>query len=180
MKYSHVLVSLGILTLAVFAAGCASKPTEMIEQTELARQQAQAEHAEQFALNDWNEAEKAWDQAAQKLEAESYGEAYTLLLKAKTRYNKAKELAAGQRAQAIKDIEGLQNTAKVRCDKLKESIAAKRLSSSKKKEMEEEVTQIEQQIAQISDQVEKGQYNDAKFLASKTLRRIWEAEQTLK
>jgi hypothetical protein len=150
----------------------------MIQKAEQARTEAKAEYAEQFAPDDWAAAEKAWQEATGKLDAESYSEAYTLLLKAKTRYEKAQGLAKGKRAAEIDRITKGQETARIRLKRdLLDSADAKKLSAARKKQLDEQVKQIEDNIGKVSALLQNGQYTDASYLVGKATRDIYEVQQ---
>ncbi len=180
MKHSKVYQVSILVFLALFMLGCGAKPVEQIEQTEKARQEAKEEYADQFALEDWSEGEKAWAEAEAKLEAEKWGESTTLLLKAKGKYIRARDIAKGKKEEALREIEGTQKAASIRFETLKENVAKLRLSSARQKTFDELSKEIEMKIAEVSEHVEKGEFNEAKFLAGKTLRQVWEAEQEFK
>jgi hypothetical protein len=180
MKFSSLLFIL-ILLLTFSMIGCSAKPTDLIDQTEKTMQQAKAEYAEQFAPEDWRAAEQAYGEAQARLEKEKWGEASTLLLKAKTRYAKARDLAKGKREAAILEIKNIQKTAELRCKTLREEIDAnaKKLTAPRKKGLEEICKEIDEKIAKVTTQLDNGQYSDAKFLAQTTMRQVWEAQKEL-
>jgi hypothetical protein len=149
----------------------------MIQKTEQARNEASSEHADQFAADDWIAAETSWQEASAKLDAKSYGDAYTLLLKAKTRYDKAHSLAKGRRETAIKDITAQQQTARIRLKELTDNPDLKKLSPARKKEFDQIAQQLGINIENVSTQLQNAQYNDAKLLVGKTQRDIWETKQ---
>ncbi len=178
MKNSRIFCILIILSLALFLSACSTRPTAMIQQAEEARTEAAAEHAELFAPDDWSTAESDWKAASEKLDAGSYGEANTLLLKAKTRYDKAKSLAKGKREVAEKEIAGAQTTANIRLKKdLMENPAVQRLSAARKSALDGIVKEIEDSINKVTALVQNGQYEEARLLIGNTQRRIWEVQQ---
>jgi len=177
MKFTHAFRFLIVLSLAFYVYGCSSRPTDMIQKTEQARTEAMSEYAEQFAPDDWSAAEKSWQDASAKLDANSNSEAYTLLLKAKGGYDKAHSLAKGRRESAIKEITGIQGTATIRLKELTNHPDVKKLSAARKKEFDNVVQRLGDNIAQVSTQMQNGQYNEAKLLVGRTLREIWENQQ---
>ncbi len=181
MKCSRLIYLLIAVTLAFVVFACSGKPVEQIQMTEKAMQQAKDEHAEDFASEEWKAGEAAWTDAQARIDKEKWGEATTLLLKAKTRFEKARDVAKGRRAAAIQEIEGTKMTAEKRCKALKETLDAsgKKLSAAKRKEFEEACKTAEEKIAKVGTQLQNGQYNDAKFLAGSTLREVWEAQKEL-
>lgn len=178
MKQSHIFLFVMVLSLALGVSACAGRPTEMIQQTEQVRTEAAGEHADQFAVEQWGQAEKAWQEASSKLDAKSYGDATTLLLKAKTYYVKARDIAKSRRADAINRITKSQETANIRCKaQLKDDPAIKKLSGARKKEFDDEVKQIDDNIARVTALLQNAQYSEAQNLIDRTQRRIWEVQQ---
>jgi len=177
MKFVRVIRLFMVLLLAGYVCGCSTRPTEMIQKTEQARAEAMAEYADQFAPEDWGAAENAWQDASVKLAANSNSEAYTLLLKAKTRYEKARSLAQNKREAAVRAITNNQGTATIRLKELTENPGVSKLSAARKKEFDNAVKRLGDNIAQVSTQMKNGQYNDANMLIGRTLREIWESQQ---
>jgi len=179
MKRPFIISLFLTLTLMFLFAGCSSRPDDQIARAEDAMKKAQEQHAEYFAPEDWSAAKQAWDQAQAKLEKKSYGEANTLLLKAQTRFRKAGDIATGKRQDAIREIEGLQKTAELRCKVLKEAMEKGKLPAAKKKTFEENCKDIEQKLSQIKTKLDGGEYQESKYLAQTTLRQVWEAQKEL-
>ncbi len=178
MKYSR-LVILPVLLMMLCYYGCSSKPTEQLERTEKAMQQAKAEFADQFATEDWSNAQKAYTEAQANVEKGKYGDANILLLKAKTRFEKARDLAKGKKEETIREIKGTQKTAQMRCEELRKAVADKKLTGAKKQEFEDICKEVEEKLARVTSQLDNGQFQDAKYLAGTTLRQVWEAQQDL-
>ena len=181
MKFSRLIYISLALSIAFFVLACSGRPVEYIEKTENAMQQAKAEHAEEFAPEDWKTGEDDWRAAQGQLEKEKWGEATTSLLKAKAHFEKARDIAKGKRAAAIQEIENTKKTAEMRCKALKDALETegKKLSAAKRKEFEDACKTAEEKIVKVGTQLENGQYNDAKYLAGSTLREVWEAQKEL-
>ena len=181
MKFSRLIYLCLVLSLAFFVFACSGKPVEYIERTEKAMQQAKEEHAEDFAAEDWKAGEESMRAAQGLLEKEKWGEATTALLRAKSRFEKARDVAKGHRAAAIQEIEGTKKTAEMRCKALKDALDAsgKKLAAAKRKEFEEACKSADETIAKVGTQLQNGQYGDAKLLAGSTLREVWEVQKEL-
>jgi predicted HNH restriction endonuclease len=181
MKFSRLINICLVLSLSFFVFACSGKPVDYIDKTEKAMQQAKDEHADDFATEEWKSAEESMNAAQSLLDKEKWGEATTALLRAKARFEKARDIAKGRRAAAIQEIEGTQKTAEMRCKTLKEALDAnsKKLSAAKRKEFEDACKSAEEKLAKVSTQLESGQYGDAKLLAGSTLREVWEAQKEL-
>ncbi|MFH1572523.1 MAG: hypothetical protein ABIG68_00990, partial [Acidobacteriota bacterium] len=170
MKKSRLLFIVAALSLSLLFLGCASRPDELIQQTEQAREQAIATYADQFALEDWSAAEKDWSQAEDALQKEDYGKAYTALLSAKSRYTKARDIAGGKREETVRKIEGLKSAGSIRCKNLLE--AGAKLPASRKKDLEARCQDFESQLATIDTHIQNGEFSDAEFKAGKILRAV--------
>jgi hypothetical protein len=177
MKSSRVTFLLIALALLLYA-GCASRPTELIQQTEQARQEAKDAYASQFAMEDWSAGEKAWGQAEDALQKEDYGQATTDLYRAKSRYTKAREIAQGQKEATLRKIDGAKNAAAIRLKTVLENAA--KLSASKRKEIEASAQTLQGDLAKIDEQLKNGEFSDADLLSQRTLRSVWELEQQMK
>lgn len=180
MKYSHQISTLILLSLALLFIGCASEPTEQIEQTETARSEAVAQSADQFATDEWSAAEAAWNDAATALENKDYRDARTHLLRAVTNYRKARDIAQGKKEALIKEVEGLKTAIEKRSQMLQESMSEVRLSASRKKALEERFQDFDAKIKEIDEMIEAGAFEEAKNLAGRTIRSVYEAEQEFK
>jgi hypothetical protein len=178
MKHLRIIFPVMMITLALFFAACSGRPTDSIQRTEQAKAEAVAEHAELFAPDYWSAAEKAMQEANAKLDEKSYGDAGNLLLKARTNYNKAKELAQSKREEKIRIINGLQVTTgkRLKTDLVDNPLAAK-LPPARKKEFDARVKQIEDSVAQVNEHLKNGKYTEAEYLAAKTLREVFEVQQ---
>ncbi len=181
MKRScHISLLLGAVFVLLFT-GCSARPDEQIAQAELALKQAEEQHAEHFATEDWNAAKQAWDQAQTALEQQKYGEATTLLLKASTRFRKARDIAQGRKEDAIREIQGIHSAAEKRLKDLQEAVDSGkiRVAASKRKTYEESVKDFEAKLTQVTTKLEGGEFGESKFLAQTTLRQIWETQKEL-
>jgi hypothetical protein len=177
MKFARAFRFLMVLSLVFYVYGCSGRPTDMIQKAEQAKAKAMAEYAEQFAPDDWSAAEKAWQDASAKLDANSNSEAYTLLLKAQKLYEKANSLAQNKREAAVKAITNNQGTAKIRLKELADHPDVKKLSAARKMEFDSAVKRLGDNIDQVNTQMQNGRYNEASLLIGRTLREIWESQQ---
>ncbi len=179
MKYPHRIHSILVLLSALCIWGCSAAPVEQIKRCEAEREQARSEHAEEFAPEDWSAAEQAWNSAQDMLAKKKYGDASMLFLKAQTRFSRSHDIAKGRRADAIREITGLQKTIDFRCKTLKEDMDRykARLTAANRQLLEDSCKGIEDSSAKVLVQLDKGQYREAKLLAQTTLRQVWEAEK---
>ncbi len=177
MKYLHTIRFLMISAILLSLSGCSSRPTEMIQRAEEARNEAFGEAADQFTPEEWAAAEQTWSEASGRLEEENYGEAYKLFLKAKTQYESARSRAKSLREKAIKDITDLQSTATIRCNRLKENDGIIKLSASRKKEFDDEMNRLEGEIAKVPALIQNREYSAARYTVDMAMRGVYEAEQ---
>jgi exonuclease VII large subunit len=181
MNCSRLVSLLFLLSLALCLAACSARPTEQIDRAEKAKKLAADEHADFFAPDDWKAAETAYNDAQKKLEQEKYGDAQTLLLRAKVRYEKARDLAKGKRVDTVREIQGIQGTADARCKTLKESIdkGSKKLSAKRKGEFEAICKELEEKIAKSKTSLDNAKFDDAKYQAQTVLREVYETQKEL-
>jgi len=178
MKYSDIFLLSMVISLVFLFSACSGVPTDSIKRTEQAKAEAIAEHADLFAQESWGAAEKAMQEAHAKLDERSYGEAENLLLKAKTNYVRARDVAKDKREAAIKTITNLQGTIIIRLKSdLKDNPGVSKLSPARKKEFDADVKQIEDNISKITTQLKNEQYAEAEYLTQKTMRDVFEKQQ---
>jgi hypothetical protein len=178
MKNSRLIFLPALMATVLICLACSGVPTESIQRTDKAKADAAAERAEMFAPDYWAAAEEALRDANAKIAAKSYGEAGALLLKAKTNYDRARELAKSKREAAIKMITERQTTINIRMKSdLKDNPAASKLAPARKKEFDAEVQSIEDSVLKVTEQLKNGQYSEADLLSQQTLRKIFETQQ---
>ena len=181
MKYFRRFMFFFVPFLALFVAGCAGPPTADIERAQKAMDQAKAQDADLFATEAWNDAESSWKEAQDLIAAKQYRQAIPKLLKAQQGYQKARDVAKGRKEVEINQIKGDQKAAELRCNTLKESIAAaKRLSAAKRKDFEDICQGVDEKVAKVATMLDQGNYSEAKTTASSALREVYDAEQKLK
>jgi hypothetical protein len=179
LKRIKSLSPLWILSLSFWIYGCASKPVEMIDKTEKAMQEAKAEHADFFAKDDWTAAEQAYGQANGLLQQEKWAEANTALLKALSRYSKAKTVAHDGRETWLRSFQIDRERMDKRYKTLKESLGTVKLTAVQKKTFEDDCKEIDDNIAKVQPQFDQGQFTEAQNTVQRMDRRIWEVIQEL-
>jgi hypothetical protein len=115
------------------------------------------------------------------LAQKKWREASALLLKAQTGFQKARDVAKVKRSGYIRDVQSTQGTAEDRCKELKEFYKANlsRIPSARRKDLEDTFKGFDEKLANVTGQLGKGQYRDAKLLAEATLRELQEAQEKL-
>jgi BMFP domain-containing protein YqiC len=58
--------------------------------------------------------------------------------------------------------------------------SAAKLSAAKRKELDAQAKDIQDKLAKVDEHVKKGEFDDAKVLAARTFRDVWELEQQYK
>ncbi len=168
-----------ILLLIITFLSCASKPEEQIQLAQKAMDQAKEQYAQEFAPTDWKNAVQAWEDAQGLIARESYGEARPLLLRAKSRFEKARDIAKGRRDELFKEIQGIQKAIDIRYRGVKTTLETAKLSTKAKKSLEDACKDIDSAIEKLNAEVASGDYTPAKFTAQRTLRAVYEAEKEL-
>lgn len=181
MRRSRLLFLPSITILALWAASCSERSAETVRLAEKAKEQARAVQAAEFAPADWKSAEEIRANAQAMLDGNRHREAMALLLKAKTRYEKARDIASARREALRREVEALQKTADLRCKGVDARLQDPRvkLSAVQRKRLEDACNEIHGRIAAISAQLEEGELAEAKLSAQTTLRRVWEMEKQL-
>jgi hypothetical protein len=170
---------IGVL-LALFAAGCTGKPEEQIKLAEKAMQQAKEQRAAEFAPDEWRQGQEAWDEAQAKIQKGEYGGVSTTLLKAKTRFERARDLAQGKREALLREVQGRQKTVDLRYQRVKENMQTAKLSPQTRKELEETFAEIDKSITKFKEQMDQGDYTQADLTAQNAMHQVYSAEKTLK
>jgi hypothetical protein len=180
MRRAPMLVLVPILSLVLWVVACSTRPTDQIERTESARKQAVEAEAEFFAPTEWQAADQAYQESKAAVDKQDWGASASLLLRAESRFRKARDIGKGKRDFAVKEIADLKSTAEKRCATLKENIDKNSAKlGSKKGEFEEICKAVDEKIAKVGLQLEGKHYGDAKVSAGTALRDIWEGEKKL-
>ena len=178
MKKSYRILILLSLVLVLLSCAC-GPPTEQIQATQTAMDQAKEERAEEFAANEWTSAKQSWDQAQSALGRKDYTAANTLLLRAKMRFEKARDLAKGRRDEMLKEVTNLQKTVEIRYGNAKAAIEKAKLSTRQKAEIEDACKEIDQAIEKLKTQINNGDLAPAKYTAQTTLHSVYNVEQMI-
>lgn len=169
------------LPLAFLLIGCSSRPDSDIALAEKAKAQAKEQRASEFAPGDWKSAEEAMSEAEAAIARERYGESRTMLLRAKSRYEKARDIAKGKRDVILIEVQNLQKTIDIRYKTLKDNItnSAGKLSAAKKKTLDEYCQDIDKGIEKLKVEIDQGEYPQAQETANLTMRQVYEGEKEL-
>jgi Domain of unknown function (DUF4398) len=165
------------LTLAVY--GCSSRPDEQLALAQKAMDQAKEQRAAELAPSEWRNAEDAWQKAQALISSQSYGEAQTLLIRAKSRFERARDIAKSKRDDLRKEVQGMENTIDLRYKSLKDNIIRAKLTPPRKQSLTDSCADIDKNIDKIKAEMEQGEYPRARETAQATLRQVFEAEKAL-
>jgi hypothetical protein len=158
MKGSHHIWLALCCILVLTLAACAARPDDQIQQATAAREQAIEQRAEKFAAADWARAEEVWEEAQAQLAKESYSGLASLFLRAKSRYEKARDIAQSKREVLLKQIQEKQGILRAGYDELKARMEKARLSSAKKKDLEDCCAELTRMLEKLEAEIEKGEY----------------------
>jgi hypothetical protein len=181
MTRSGKLPFLVIVFLAALGFGCSSRPEQELGAAQKAMEEADRQHASELAATEYQSAKQTWDDAQAALSSARYDEARPLLLKAKSRFAKAGELAKAKRDRVLAEIQSLQSTVNVRYESLKGLIQSSKSSIPSKagKSLEDLCLEIEQGVDKIKTEITQGDYTLAKASALSIMAKIDEAEKQL-
>jgi DNA repair exonuclease SbcCD ATPase subunit len=144
-----------------------------------AMDQAKEQRAEEFAPADWKTALQAWEDAHTLMSKQKYGEAGPLLLRAKSRFEKARDIARAKREDLRREIEGMQKTLDTRYASLKAGVESSKMSAAARKSLNETCKDIGQEIEKAKTQFDQGDYTQARSMVMTVMRRVYEAEKAL-
>jgi len=174
--------SLRVFLCLFFASivGCSSRPVEQQASAQKALESARQQHAEEVAPTEWKEAEKAWNEAEAALAKGSYSSAGELYQTAKSRFERAYNVAKARRDAILRDIEGLQSSINAKYDEAKDRVARSNLSAKSKKEADGLIREMDQAIDKLKKEVDEGNLTQAKATAEATLRQVYEVERKIR
>ncbi len=179
MKHKRLVLIAQFFLLSWMLAGCSSEPVEQLQLAQKAMDQAKEQHAEEFAPTDWKTALQAWEDAHALMSKQKYGEAGPLLLRAKSRFDKARDIARAKREDLRREIEGMQKTLDSRYASLKAGVESSKMSSAARKSMNETCREIGQEIEKTRAQFDQGDYAQTRSMVTTVMRRVYEAEKAL-
>jgi hypothetical protein len=181
MTHSGKLPFLFIVFLAALGFSCSSRPEQELGAAQKAMEEADRQHASELAVTEYQSAKQTWDDAQAALSGSRYGEARPLLLKAKSRFAKAGELAKAKRDRILAEAQSLQSTVNVRYESLKGLIQSskKNIPSKAGKSLDDLCLEIEQGVDKIKTEITQGEYAHAKASALNTMTKIDETEKQL-
>jgi len=174
------LATLSILILAAMGTACASRPDEQLGQAQKAMDEARQELAEILAPGDWKSAQDIWNDAQAKLKSEKYAEAASLLLRAKSRFEKARDIARSKGGDMRREIDEMRARFDKRLGDIKSGMDSPKVPAAVKKKLEEARKEMDATIAKLQAELEARKYADAKNTATEALRQVFEAEKELR
>ncbi len=141
-----------VLTTGCFL-GCASRPEEAIKQAQKAMDEARQEQAADFAPGDWKSAQEAWDEAQAALGQQSYSDAKGHLARAKSRFEKARNIARAKREGVRNDIGALQSAVNQRFAAAKELFGSGRIKGKALNALKEPYRETEAAVERVNTEM---------------------------
>ena len=179
MTHSGKLPYLVVVFMAILGFGCSSRPEQELQAAQKAMQEADMQHASEFAATEYQSAKQVWDEAQAALSGSRFGEARPLFLKAKSRFAKAEDLAKAKRDRILAEAQSLQSTIDVRYESLKGLIQGSKKNSAAKagNSLDDLCLEIEQGVEKIKAEIKTGEYTLAKASAASTMAKVDETER---
>jgi hypothetical protein len=179
MAHSGKVPFLIAILIAALGIGCSSRPEQELKAAQKAMEEADLQHASEFAATEYQNAKQVWDEAQTALNGSRYGEARPLLIKAKSRFAKAEELAKAKRDRILAEAQSLQSTVDVRYESLKGLVRSSKIPAKASKILDDLCLDIEQTIDKIKADIKQGEYSLAKASAQRAMTKVEEAERQL-
>jgi hypothetical protein len=154
-------VILAVLALGWFV-GCASRPEEAIKQAQKAMDEAAAVQASQFAPGDWKSAQDAWDEAQKALSSQRYGEASGHLMQAKSRFEKARNVARSKRDVMKNEVGTLQGAVNRRFEAVKEVFGSGKIRGKALKELDASYQDLQKSVEEMNTDMLNERFLEAK------------------
>jgi hypothetical protein len=155
--------------------GCASRPDEQLKLASEAMKQAADLYADQYAPAEWKSAKEFWDQAQEQLAKQQYAAATETLLRAKTRFLKARDDAQAERESMLKQVKDIQANIESRYVAFKAGV-----NPALKKEFQAACADIDKRIEIVGSLTTQGDYIQAKKFGQEALQAIDYNEKKLK
>lgn len=172
MDNSFRVLAAACVFLVLFFAGCASRPDEQIKQATEAYNQAVDQRADQYAPGDWKSAKEIWDQANDQLAKQNYAAAATSFVTARSRLQKARDVAKSERDSMLTQVKALQSGIATNYAAFKTAVPPGKLAGAARKEFQSACEDIDKRIALIESQITQGDYIGAKTNAQGALQAI--------
>ncbi len=175
MKSSKVFcVGFSLLILLVcYGCGVGNYQEEMTL-AQQAMDEAKSIRTEDLAPADWEEAVQAWDQAQAAIVENKSPK--TLLLRAKSRFEKAHKIALARREILSKEVQEMQSTIDNRYSELKITLAGARLNRNVRSQVETLATDIDETQSVLTSLILDEDYVKARATAEEVQQKIYDAQ----
>jgi hypothetical protein len=180
MKYSQRIVApISLILLFVFVYGCGGSqpPDQELKLCQQSMEHAKTVQADKLAAGDWSNAENKVNDAQFAMKNKRYGDAKTFYLQAQSRYEKAYTVAKAKHDQYMKEVDEERTAIGTNSAKLK-SLAAK-APAKKRKDIEANLTEIDQHIADLDKAVTDKDAVKAKLTSKEVQEMIYKASRLL-
>jgi hypothetical protein len=174
---SRFFVGCSLLVLLV-CYGCSYQiPEAELKAAQQAMDQAKSLHAEDLAPSNWKEAMLTWEQAQAAIKEQK--PAKTLLLRAKSRFDKAVTIAKANGEGVKREVSEMQTTISERYAKVKAVLDNGRLISKVKNQVATLAREVGEGTSSIDKLVSDGDLIKARALAKEIQRKVYNAELIL-
>ena len=172
----NISIVLAVLTV-VWSVGCASRPEEAIKQAQKAMDEAKEVQASDFAPGDWKSAQEAWDEAQAALAKQSYGEASGHLIQAKSRFEKARNIAKANREDVKREVGTLQSAVNRRFEAVKDVFGSGKIKGKALKDLEGAYQETQKSVEKLNTDMLNDRLTDAKKEADTAMLKLNELQK---
>jgi outer membrane PBP1 activator LpoA protein len=180
MKITKILArSMWILLASFVLAGCSTKPGDELDMAGIAMEKAKSVEASVYAPQEWERAEKQKKEADALIDEGHYSEARDVLIDSIASYNEA-EAQAQRRVESLQiEIKALQSSAETELKKIKQFYESPKAKPSVKKQIEEVLPRLNEDMISIKATLEVGDYMMARMEAQDAVRYMVELQKRL-
>ncbi len=172
-SYKVLFAGFSLLILLVcYSCGPGSHEEEM-KMAQQAMDEAKSIRTHDLATADWEDAMKAWDQAQTAVKEGK--PANTLFLRAKSRFEKATEIAQSRRETLIQEVDEMQLAIGSGYAELKAALESGRLSRRVRDQVQAMVVDIDEGNGTLRSLIEQQDYVKAREAAKEVQRKIYNA-----
>jgi tetratricopeptide (TPR) repeat protein len=173
-----LILFLSVLT-SIFLVGCASKPTDELEMTRVAMDEAIGKQASEYAPSDWDRGEMNWQMANALIRMGRYDEARDVLVKAVSSFNKARDVSR-RRLESLKiEINGMLPVLKKEVERIQKASEDSRSSMKVRNRIEAALPLIDEKVASMNASLDREDYLLARRYGEEALRYVQDLKKKL-
>lgn len=179
MKNLNVLLLLLSVVATISFLGCASKPTDELEMTRVAMDQAMKTQAEEYAPYDWDHAQMNWQMANSLIRMGRYEQARDVLIQAVGNFNKARDLS-NRRLESLKiEINSLLPVLEKEIETLQQATEDSKTSARIRKRIESALPIIDEKVSSMNACLDREDYLLARRYSQEAQRYIQDLKKKL-